>query len=87
MSSIHLHCKDFVHFSNILAFKQALAEAPLIECFAGIRYKLLFNLPYLTALYTTTQTDNQTAIYASWLLTGLLYPLHTIKVRAQLLTS
>jgi hypothetical protein len=61
------------------------ASFPLL--YRGLIFKLGFNIPYLTSLYLTTQGDCGTTAVVSWLATAALYPLNTVKVRAQLLSS
>lgn len=58
-----------------------------IKLYRGLIFKLGFNVPYLTSLYLTTQGDCGTTALVSWLATAALYPLNTIKVRTQLLSS
>lgn len=39
----------------------------------------------MTSLYLTAQSNSETTIMLSWLVTAALYPLSTLKVRSQLL--
>lgn len=45
--------------------------------------KLAYNLPVLSGIYCTTQTDMQTQAWLSWAAAAILYPINTLKVRAQ----
>lgn len=67
--------------------RSILASANLASLYRGIVFKLSFNIPYLSALYLTTQSDSGTSAALAWLATAALYPLNTIKVRAQLMTT
>lgn len=55
--------------------------------YKGLTFKLAFNVPYLTSLYLTTQSDVSTTTCLSWLVTAALYPLTTLKVRSQLIPT
>jgi hypothetical protein len=57
--------------------RDAVASTGLISSYYGIFPKLLFNIPYGSALYFTA-TEND-LMYPSWLATLLFYPLHTLK--------
>jgi hypothetical protein len=48
---------------------------------------LAYNLPVLSGIYCTTQTDMQTQAWLSWAAAAILYPINTLKVRAQLSAS
>jgi hypothetical protein len=74
----------FIHLDLSKAFELVTLRTIVNE---GILYKLAFNIPYLTSMYLTTQSDNSTATTLSWLLTAALYPLNTLKVQSQLLTT
>lgn len=71
----------------ILELRTVLGSTNINSLYKGILPKLGFNIPFLTSLYLTTQSDNGTAALLSWLVTGALYPLSTLKVRAQLLPT
>lgn len=64
-----------------------MGSTSLANLYRGLVFKLGFNVPYLTSLYLTTQTDCNTAALLSWVATAALYPLSTLKVRAQLLPT
>lgn len=64
-----------------------MAKTNIADLYRGIAFKLAFNVPYLTSLYLTTQSDSSSTTLLSWLVTAALYPLSTIKVRAQLLPT
>lgn len=61
-----------------------MANAPyLLDLYRGIFFKLAYNIPVLSGIYCTTQTDLQTQAWLSWAVAAFLYPLNTMKVRAQ----
>jgi hypothetical protein len=64
-----------------------LATTNVPNLYRGLVFKLAFNIPYLTSLYLTTQSDFGTSAAIAWLATAALYPLSTVKVRAQLLPT
>lgn len=49
--------------------------------------KLAYNVPVLSGIYCTTQTGKELEATLSWAMAALLYPLNTMKVRAQVSTS
>ena len=59
-------------------------STPFLRLYQGITYRLIFNVPFVSALYSTTQANNQKESLFWWGLTALLYPLNTQRVRAQL---
>ena len=59
----------------------------LLELYRGIFFKLAYNVPVLSAIYCTTQTNLKTEAWVSWLAAAFLYPLNTMKVRAQVSAS
>jgi hypothetical protein len=59
----------------------------IADLYRGLTLKLGFNIPYLTSLYLTAQSNSETTIMLSWLVTAALYPLSTLKVRSQLLST
>lgn len=56
----------------------------LLSLYAGVQYKLIYNLPVVSGLFFSSQKGTETEAFASWVLAGLLFPLNTIKVRTQL---
>jgi hypothetical protein len=70
-----------------LRLRDVLTGHTYASLYRGLIFKLGFNIPYLTSLYLTTQGDNGATTAAAWLATAALYPLNTIKVRTQLLTT
>lgn len=68
-----------------LDLRRVLGAANIYNLYKGLVYKLAFNIPYLTSMYLTTQSDSGTTTLLSWLATAALYPLSTIKVRSQLM--
>lgn len=68
-----------------LNLRRVLGAANIYNLYKGLVYKLAFNIPYLTSMYLTTQSDSGTTTLLSWLATAALYPLSTIKVRSQLM--
>lgn len=61
-----------------------MANAPhLLGLYRGIFFKLAYNIPVLSGIYSTTQTDCQGQALVSWLAAAFLYPLNTLKVRSQ----
>lgn len=59
----------------------------LLDLYRGILFKLAYNVPVLSAIYCSTQTDLEAQAWASWLAAAVLYPLNTFKVRAQVSAS
>lgn len=78
------HLKDSVTKLNNVDLRQALKSCELGDLYRGIPFKLLFNLPYLTSVYLTTQAGNDFASLLSWGVTAALYPLMTLKTQSQL---
>lgn len=70
-----------------LRLRDVLTGHTYASIYRGLVFKLGFNIPYLTSLYLTTQGDNGVSTAVSWLATAALYPLNTLKVRTQLLTT
>ena len=58
-----------------------MGSIPIAQLYAGIIPKLFFNIPFATALYSTTQNDENS--WAYWLATAIAFPLNTRKVWAQ----
>ncbi len=54
-----------------------------LDLYRGIFFKLAYNLPVLSGIYCTTQTGLETQALLSWAAAAALYPLSTMKVRAQ----
>lgn len=69
----------------ILDLRNALSSCETANLYRGIQWKLLFNLPYLTSVYLTTQAGNEFLSLLSWGVTAALYPLMTLKSQNQLL--
>lgn len=67
--------------------RRVLSSSHLANLYRGLAFKLGFNIPYLTSMYLTTQSENGTLTLLSWLATAALYPLSTIKVRTQLMPT
>ncbi len=65
--------------------RNVISTTTFANLYRGIVFKLAFNIPYLTSMYLTTQSDCGTYALISWAATAALYPLTTLKVRAQLL--
>lgn len=61
-------------FSLKLGLKSALNISNPFK-YAGMLSKTLFNIPFATAIYSTTQEDENS--WAYWLATALSYPLLT----------
>jgi hypothetical protein len=55
----------------------------LLDLYRGLFFKLAYNLPVLSGIYCTTQTGMETQAWISWAAAAVLYPLNTMKVRAQ----
>jgi hypothetical protein len=55
----------------------------LLDLYRGIAFKLAYNIPVLSGIYCTTQTDLELQAWISWAAAAVLYPLNTMKVRAQ----
>lgn len=69
------------------SFKTVATKTNLPDLYRGIPYKLIFNLPVLSGIYCTTQVGSETEALLSWAVAFLLYPLNTLKVRAQVSAS
>lgn len=61
-------------FSLDLGLRDALNLSGTFK-YAGVFSKTLFNIPFATAIYSTTQEDEYS--WAYWLATALSYPLLT----------
>lgn len=57
------------------------------DLYNGLIFKLAYNAPVLSGIYCTTQTGCELQAAASWALAALLYPINTLKVRAQVSAS
>lgn len=68
-----------------LKLRQVLSSTNFVNLYRGIIFKLGFNIPYLTSMYLTTQSESGSLTLLSWLATAALYPLSTLKVRSQLM--
>jgi hypothetical protein len=63
---------------------KTVANAPyLLDLYRGIFFKLAYNIPVLSGIYCTTQTDLEFQAWISWIAAAVLYPINTMKVRAQ----
>lgn len=69
----------------ILELRHVLSKTNILNLYKGIAFKLAFNVPFLTSMYLTTQSDNGSLTLLSWLATAALYPISTLKVRSQLM--
>lgn len=63
------------------SLRYALSQFDIFTSYRGLISKMAFNVPFVTALYSTTQKDENSWMY--WLATAALYPLNTKKVTAQ----
>jgi hypothetical protein len=70
-----------------LDIKTVANAAYLFDLYRGIFFKLAYNVPVLSAIYCTTQTDLETQAWVSWAAAAFLYPLNTLKVRSQVSAS
>lgn len=85
-----LYSETHAGLSNIyfkVELRDVLASSNLPNLYRGIVFKLAFNIPLITSLYLTTQSDCGTSTILAWMATAALYPLNTIKVRAQLMPT
>lgn len=64
-----------------VGLKTALGSIAAPKLFSGVIYKMLFNIPFATAIYSTTQKDENS--WAYWLATAAAFPLQNLKVLAQ----
>jgi len=65
-----------------------VANIPFIlDLYKGLLFKLAYNVPVLSGIYCTSQSGYEYESYLSWALAGILYPLNTQKVRAQVSAS
>jgi hypothetical protein len=70
-----------VSTNNNIDIRDALAETSFLGAYRGFFSKMIFNLPYAGALYTTATGDSYS--WAFWLATIALYPFNTLKVMSQ----
>lgn len=73
--------KLYANTTTPMNIRTALSQTGIAGAYRGLLFKLIFNVPFAGALYTTATGSEWSSLF--WLATALAYPLNTAKVVRQ----